>query len=85
MKEKDSPYLELAAAIIRVAGKDYESAYKHLLKHPDSRYAKDSVEREKRFFYGGWFEMLADNLDGPRLVSMVEMKVRNDMKKKEVS
>lgn len=85
MKEKDSPYLELAAAIIRVAVKDYETAYKHLLKHPDSRYAKDSVEREKRFFYGGWFEMLADNLDGPRLVSMVEMKVRNDMKKKEVS
>lgn len=85
MKEKDSPYLELAAAIIRVAVKDYEVAYKHLLKHPDSRYAKDSVEREKRFFYGGWFEMLADNLDGPRLVSMVEMKVRNDMKKKEVS
>lgn len=85
MKENDSPYLELAAAIIRVAVKDYEAAYKHLLKHPDSRYAKDSVEREKRFFYGGWFEMLADNLDGPRLVSMVEMKVRNDMKKKEVS
>ena len=85
MNMNDSPYLELAAAIIRVAVRDYEVAYRHLLKHPDSRYAKDAVQREKRFFYGGWFEMLADNLDGPRLVSMVEMKVRNEMKKKGVS
>ena len=78
MKMTDDPYLELAAAVIKLAVQDYEKAYKHLLRHPDSQYAKDPVEKEKRFFYSQWFEMLADNLDGPRLVSMVEMKVRKE-------
>ena len=75
-------YKELAAAVIRLAVRDYEVAYKRLLRHPDSQSAKDACSREKKFFYSQWFEVLADNLDGPRLVSMVEEKVRREMKPK---
>ena len=81
MKAVDDPYRELAAAIIKSAVVDYRAAYNYLLKHPDSDSAKAAVEREKKFFHGQWFEMLSD-MDGPRLVSMIEMKVREDMKKK---
>ena len=74
-------YKELAAAVIKLAIRDYEAAYKRLLRHPDSRSAKAVADHEKKFFYSEWFEVLADNLDGPRLVSMVEEKVRREVKK----
>lgn len=82
MKVMDDPYLELAAAILKTAIIDYKAAYKHLLRHPESKAAQEGVEREKKFFYGGWFEMLSD-LDGPTLVRMVEEKVKEDLKKEE--
>ena len=72
-------YKELAAAVIKLAIRDYEAVYKRLLRHPDSQSAKDACRREKKFFYSQWFEVLADNLDGPRLVSMVEEKVRREV------
>ena len=81
MTGHDDPYRELAAAIIKLAVTDYESAYKHYLRRPDSAYAKDNVERQKKFFYSDWFELLADQLDGPRLVHMVEEKVQREVKK----
>ena len=79
MRMDDDPYKELAAAIIKMAVLDYENVYKHLLRHPESKSAKAAAQKEKKFFYGQWFEMLADNLDGPRLVSMVEEKVRREV------
>lgn len=79
MTMTDDPYFELAAAIIKMAIKDYEAAYRHYLKHPDSASAKDRVRQEKRFFYSQWFELLSD-LDGPRLVSLVEAQVKEKMK-----
>ncbi|MBQ8330232.1 MAG: hypothetical protein IJX83_11595 [Lachnospiraceae bacterium] len=72
-------YKELAAAVIKQAVRDYEKVYKHLLRHPDSKSAKAAVAKEKKFFYGQWFEMLADHMDGPRLVRMVEEKVRREV------
>ena len=81
MTMTDDPYMELAAAIVKLAVKDYEAAYKHCLRCPESRSAKAAVEKEKKFFYSGWFEMLSD-VDGPRLVKMLEEKVKEDLRKK---
>ena len=81
MKMTDDPYKELAAAIIKLAVLDYQRAYRHMLRKPDSQTAKDHVERQKKFFCSDWFEVLADQLDGPRLVRMVEEKVRREMRK----
>ena len=77
----DDPYKELAAAIIKSAVLDYERVYRHYLRRPDSQKAAEDVEREKKFFYSQWFEMLSD-MDGPKLVSMIEMKVKADLMKK---
>lgn len=79
MRMNDEPYKELAAAIIKQAVLDYENVYKYLLRHPDSQHAKAAVEQEKKFFFGQWFEELSDTLDGPKLVSMVEEKVRREV------
>ena len=57
-------YKELAAAVIKLAVRDYEMAYKRLLRHPDSQSAQDACRREKKFFYSQWFEVLAENLEG---------------------
>lgn len=75
------PYLELAAAIVKTGILDYRAAYRHLLKHPDSKAARDAAEREKKFFYSSWFEMLSE-MDGPTLVAMIEQKVKAEMKEK---
>lgn len=74
-------YLELAAAIVKLAVKDYEAAYRHLLHHPENKTVEAACEKQKKFFYSQWFETLSD-LDGPALVRMVEEKVRDDMGKK---
>ena len=77
----EEEYLELAAAIVKLAVKDYEAVYRHFLRSPESRTAKAACEKEKKFFYSQWFEMLSD-LDGPTLVRKVEEHVRDEMRKK---
>ncbi len=53
-------YENLANAIIKLAADDYKSALIRLKRHPDSESAKLDVERQEKFFYSEWFEVLTD-------------------------
>ena len=53
-------YENLANAIIKLAADDYKSALIRLKRHPDSESAKRDVERQEKFFYSEWFEVLTD-------------------------
>ena len=79
MRMVDDPYKELAAAIMKTAIMDYKRAYKHYLRSPQSASAKAAAERQKKFFYSDWFEVLADQVDGPRLAAMIEEKARREV------
>ena len=50
----------LANAIILSSVKDYKRALLHLKRNPDSRSARLAAEREEKFFYSSWFEVLTD-------------------------
>jgi len=70
--EKEA-FENLANAIVLSAVKDYKRALLHLKRNPDSAAAKRAVEREEKFFYGPWYEMLTD-LDPSYLIrKMKEM------------
>lgn len=70
--EKEA-YENLANAIILSSVKDYKRALLRLKRNPDSKSAKQAAEREEKFFYGPWFEMLTD-LDPSYLIrKMKEM------------
>lgn len=53
-------YENLANAIILSSVKDYKRALMHLKRNPDSKSAKAAAEREEKFFYSSWFEVLTD-------------------------
>ena len=53
-------YENLANAIIKLAADDYKSALIRLKRHPDSESAQRDVERQEKFFYSEWFEVLTD-------------------------
>lgn len=56
-------YKMLAAAIIKCAIRDYESARKKNDRH--------IIESVKKFFYSQWFTQLAKS-DGPRMFKQIE-------------
>ena len=60
-------YENLANAIILSSVKDYKRALIHLKRNPDSKSAQAVVDREEKFFYSSWFEMLT-NLDPSYLI-----------------
>ena len=63
----NSPYDELANAIILQAVKDYRDARKKLKKRPKNEDAKLMVEDCEKFFCSDWFNALTQ-LDGKALL-----------------
>lgn len=57
--EKEA-YENLANAIILSSVRDYKRALLRLKRHPGNETAKRAVEREERFFFSPWFEVLTD-------------------------
>lgn len=64
-------YSTLANAVIIQAVKDYRTAYRKLLKSPDSREALHEVKALERFFVSPWYESLTD-VDGKMLLRKVK-------------
>ena len=73
------PWLNLAAAIVKRAVRDYRLAVRRVLRHPEDQMAKDALAYEKNFFYSRWFEQLSD-LNGPELVRLIEKYEEADYK-----
>ena len=67
----------LANAIILSSVKDYKRALLHLKRNPDSRSARLAAEREEKFFYSSWFEVLTD-LDPSYLIRKMKETVGID-------
>lgn len=67
-------YENLANAIIKLAADDYKAALIRLKRNPESESAKRDVEREERFFYSEWYEVLTD-LDPSYLIRKMKERV----------
>lgn len=67
----------LANAIIISAVEDYQSAYKRLLRNPESKLRKKDVEKLEEFFYGRWYATLTD-LDPNYLIRRIREAIEND-------
>lgn len=64
-------YENLANAIIKLAADDYKSALIRLKRHPESESAIRDVERQEKFFYSEWYEVLTD-LDASYLIRKIK-------------
>lgn len=76
----DENYRELAMAIIKSACTDYLHALRFIRNHPGNETAINTAEDCERFFQSDWFCVLADNLDGPELMKMLQEKERKEAK-----
>lgn len=68
---------DLANAIIISAVEDYQSAYKRLLRNPESEFRKKEVEKLEEFFRGSWYATLTD-LDPNYLIRKIQEEIEND-------
>ena len=68
-------YENLANAIVLQAVKDYKHALHTLEEYPESRFAKQEILVQERFFHSQWFGILTD-LDPERLISGVKERVK---------
>ena len=68
---------DLANAIIISAVEDYQSAYKRLLRNPESEFRKKEVEKLEEFFHGRWYATLTD-LDPNYLIRKIQEEIEND-------
>jgi hypothetical protein len=74
MNDANSPYQDLANAIILQAVKDYREAQNRHRKHPEKDTYRCDKESIERFFYSTWFNILT-NLDPMVLIT----KLRKEM------
>ena len=63
----------LSNAIIVQAVKDYEKAYRKMIKNPQDKELIDSVKKIERFFHSKWYSELT-NLDADKILSFVREK-----------
>ena len=68
---------DLANAIILSSVEDYQSAYKRLLRNPESKFRKKEVEELDAFFHGSWYATLTD-LDPNYLIRKIREAIEND-------
>lgn len=73
-------YQELAAAIIKEACVDYLRYLRLLRKNPGDEHCINELERLGTFFRSQWFDTLSTNIDGDRLVHMLQEKERKEAK-----
>ena len=66
----------LANAIIISAVKDYEKAYRRVLRRPDNKSAQEEVRQLERFFFGEWYAKLTD-LDPHYLLDRLKEEIKN--------
>lgn len=66
----------LGNAIIISAVKDYEKAYRRVLRRPDSKSAQEEVRQLERFFFGEWYAKLTD-LDPHYLLDRLKEEIKN--------
>ena len=71
----NSPYEELANAIITRAVKDWRSARRKLKKNPNNREAIDELKDCENFIRSKWFGLLSD-LDGELLMQKLYEEMR---------
>lgn len=72
------PYQVLANAIVEQAARDYRTALKYHLTHPNNRKFEQVVKNLERFFHSDWFEMLTDS-DSDYLLREMRRMVREEV------
>ena len=73
--DPDTAYENLANAIVLSAVKDYKRALLRVKRDPENEAARRAMEREEKFFYGPWYEMLTD-LDPSYLIRKMKESVK---------
>ena len=63
-------YEKLANAIILFAVKDFRTAYRRLMRHPNDTMAQGEIQSITRFFCSQYFNALT-TLDGPSLLQKI--------------
>lgn len=75
----------LANAIVEQACKDYCNVRIKCLERANSKMTIREEERINsciRFFNGDWFKELCPNIDGEKLMQMLDRKAKEDLKEK---